>query len=379
MSTLDAALAYLSDHRDDFLERWKELVSIPSISTDPDHNADVARAAEWLRARLEEYGAAETRIVATDGHPLVWAEFPAASDDAPSVLVYGHYDVQPVDPIELWESDPFEPTIRDGRLYARGASDMKAQVMATLLAVRAAAAQGPLPIKVRFLFEGEEEVGSPSLRAALEANAGLFRADVCLNPDTGMVDPDTPSIRYGLRGLAYFELTVRGPERDLHSGGFGGFVHNPAQALAELIAGIESFLGWNDCSQAFLAGAGNLGRALVGYAALRDAGLEIACAFDTDPIKQAETIGQIQVLPLRRLRTLARRMHIHVGIIAVPAAAAQNVAELMIDGGITAIWNFAPQRLEVPPEVVVEDADMLSGFAVLSHRLQHRLHPVAGR
>ncbi|MFW5752739.1 MAG: redox-sensing transcriptional repressor Rex [Planctomycetota bacterium] len=149
--------------------------------------------------------------------------------------------------------------------------------------------------------------------------------------------------------------------------------------LAELIAGIESFLGWNDCSQAFLAGAGNLGRALVGYAALRDAGLEIACAFDTDPIKQAETIGQIQVLPLRRLRTLARRMHIHVGIIAVPAAAAQNVAELMIDGGITAIWNFAPQRLEVPPEVVVEDADMLSGFAVLSHRLQHRLHPVAGR
>ncbi|MFW6293368.1 MAG: dipeptidase [Spirochaetota bacterium] len=239
MSTLDAALAYLSDHRDDFLERWKELVSIPSISTDPDHNADVARAAEWLRARLEEYGAAETRIVATDGHPLVWAEFPAASDDAPSVLVYGHYDVQPVDPIELWESDPFEPTIRDGRLYARGASDMKAQVMATLLAVRAAAAQGPLPIKVRFLFEGEEEVGSPSLRAALEANAGLFRADVCLNPDTGMVDPDTPSIRYGLRGLAYFELTVRGPERDLHSGSFGGIVHNPAQAIAELVAGMH--------------------------------------------------------------------------------------------------------------------------------------------
>ncbi len=239
MNALDGALAYLADHRDDFLERWKELVSIPSISTDPDHNADVARAAEWLRARLEEYGAAETRIVPTDGHPLVWAEFPADRDDAPSVLVYGHYDVQPVDPIELWESDPFEPTIRDGRLYARGASDMKAQVMATLLAVRAAAAQGPLPVKVRFLFEGEEEIGSPSLRAALEANAELFRADVCVNPDTGMVDPDTPSIRYGLRGLAYFELTVRGPERDLHSGSFGGIVHNPAQAIAELVAGMH--------------------------------------------------------------------------------------------------------------------------------------------
>lgn len=239
MSTLDAALAYLADHRDDFLERWKEFVSIPSISTDPDHNADVARAAEWLRARLEEYGAAGTRIVPTDGHPLVWAEFPADRDDAPSLLVYGHYDVQPVDPVELWESGPFEPTIRDGRLYARGASDMKGQVMAALLAVRAAAAQGPLPVTVRFLFEGEEEVGSPSLRAALEANADLFRADVCLNPDTGMVDPDTPSIRYGLRGLAYFELTVRGPERDLHSGSFGGIVHNPAQAIAELVAGMH--------------------------------------------------------------------------------------------------------------------------------------------
>ncbi len=149
--------------------------------------------------------------------------------------------------------------------------------------------------------------------------------------------------------------------------------------VAELIAGIESFLGWNDCSQAFLAGAGNLGRALVGYAALRDAGLEIACAFDTDPIKQGESIGQVQVLPLRRLRTLARRMHIHVGIVAVPAEAAQDVAELMIDGGITAIWNFAPQRLEVPPEVVVEDADMLSGFAVLSHRLHHRLQSAGDR
>ncbi len=243
MSTLDGALAYLTDHRDEFLERWKELVSIPSISTDPDHNADVARAAEWLRAHLEEYGASETRIVPTDGHPLVWAEFPADRDDAPSVLVYGHYDVQPVDPIELWESDPFEPTVREGRLYARGASDMKAQVMAALLAVRAAAAQGALPVTVRFLFEGEEEVGSPSLRAALEANAELFRADVCLNPDTGMIDPDTPSIRYGLRGLAYFELTVRGPERDLHSGSFGGIVHNPAQAIAELVAGMHDANG----------------------------------------------------------------------------------------------------------------------------------------
>lgn len=243
MSTIDAALTYLTSHHDEFLATLKELVSIPSVSTDPEHKADTERAAAWLRDRLEEYGAAQSRVLPTAGHPLVWAEFPAATDDAPSLLIYGHYDVQPVDPIDLWETDPFSPVERDGRLYGRGASDMKAQVLATLFAVRSAAAAGPLPCTVRFMLEGEEEIGSPSLAAVLDEHADLFRADVCLNPDTGMIAADLPTIRYGLRGLAYFELTVRGPSHDLHSGAFGGIVHNPAQAIAELIAGMHDANG----------------------------------------------------------------------------------------------------------------------------------------
>ena len=240
---LEQALEYLSKHRDEFLSEWKELVAIPSVSTEPERTPDVERAAGWLRERMDRYGAAQSRVIPTKGHPLVWAEFPAAAKDAPTILLYGHYDVQPVDPIELWETDPFEPTERGGRLYARGASDMKGQVMATLLAVRSAVQSGELPVTVRVLLEGEEEVGSPSLAAALEEHAELFRADVCINPDTGMISPEQPSIRYGLRGLAYFELTVRGPVRDLHSGSFGGVVHNPAQAIAELVAGMHDANG----------------------------------------------------------------------------------------------------------------------------------------
>jgi len=243
MTALNDALDYVHAHRDQFLSEWKELVAIPSVSTAPEHQRDVQRAARWLEQRLVEYGASESRVIPTAGHPLVWAEFPAGTADAPTILLYGHYDVQPEDPIDLWETDPFEPTERDGRLYARGASDMKGQVMATLLAVRSAAAAGPLPLTVRVLLEGEEEIGSPSLAAALKQNRALFEADVCINPDTGMISEQIPSIRYGLRGLAYFEITVRGPERDLHSGQFGGVVHNPAQALVELIAGMHDSNG----------------------------------------------------------------------------------------------------------------------------------------
>jgi len=243
MADPHAAIEFIRSHHDEFLSEWKQLVSIPSISTDPERKPDVARAAAWLKTKLLAYGAASSRVIATKGHPVVWAEFPAADADAPSILIYGHYDVQPVDPIELWETDPFEPTERDGRLYARGASDMKAQVMATLLAVRSVVASGPLPVTVRVVLEGEEEIGSPNLAGVIEQHADLFRADVCLNPDTGMISTEIPSIRYGLRGLAYFELTVRGPERDLHSGSFGGVVHNPAQAIAELIAGMHDANG----------------------------------------------------------------------------------------------------------------------------------------
>jgi acetylornithine deacetylase/succinyl-diaminopimelate desuccinylase-like protein len=242
MATLEKALEYVKGHREEFLNELKELVSIPSVSTDPDRKTDVEQAAAWLKQRLLDYGAANSRIIHTERHPLVWAEFPVGTEDgasAPSLLIYGHYDVQPADPLELWESDPFDPVERDGRLYGRGASDMKAQVMATLLAVRAAAASGPLPVTIRVMLEGEEEIGSPSLRPAIEQHADILKADVCLNLDTGMMEADVPSIRYGLRGLAYFELAVHGPDHDLHSGHYGGVVHNPIQVLTELIAGMH--------------------------------------------------------------------------------------------------------------------------------------------
>lgn len=234
------ALDYAHNHRAGFRAQLEHLVSIPSLSADPAHTKDITTAATWLTEALSEAGSADSRIVATSGHPLVWAEFPAASTDrAPVLLIYGHYDVQPPDPLELWESDPFVATERDGRLYGRGASDMKGQVIATIAAVRSVAATGRMPVTVRFLLEGEEEVGSPSLAQAIAANRRLFAADVCLNPDSGMHAPDQPTITYGLRGLAYFELTVRGPDRDLHSGAFGGAVANPAQILAELVAGMH--------------------------------------------------------------------------------------------------------------------------------------------
>ena len=240
MNKTEDAVRLARERGDEHLTLLKEIVSIPSISTDPERKADVARAAVWMNDKLVEFGANETKIIATAGHPVVWAEFRAPKPDAMTLLVYGHYDVQPVDPVELWDTDPFTPTERDGRLYARGASDMKAQVMACLLAVRTLVENNALGMTVRFLLEGEEEIGSPNLAGAIEANADLFRAAVCLNLDSGMVGPEIPSIRYALRGLAYFDLTVRGPSRDLHSGGFGGVVHNPAQALAELIAGMHN-------------------------------------------------------------------------------------------------------------------------------------------
>ncbi|TVQ20597.1 MAG: dipeptidase [Spirochaetaceae bacterium] len=245
MQGIQNACEVAGDRRAEHLSLLKELVSIPSISTDPERATDVARAAAWIAERLREYGAEDVRLLSTPRHPIVWAEFSASTTDAPTadaptVLIYGHYDVQPVDPIELWNTDPFVPTERDGRLYARGASDMKAQVMACIMAVRTAVECGTLGANVRFLLEGEEEIGSPNLAAAIERHADLFRADVCLNPDTGMIDATLPSIRYGLRGLAYFDVTVRGPSHDLHSGAFGGVVHNPLQALCELIAGMHN-------------------------------------------------------------------------------------------------------------------------------------------
>jgi acetylornithine deacetylase/succinyl-diaminopimelate desuccinylase-like protein len=174
---------------------------------------------------------------------VVYGEYLKAGPGAQTILIYGHYDVQPAEPLELWDSPAFEPTLRGENLYGRGASDMKAQVVITLKAVEALARNGGLPINVKFMVEGEEEIGSPNLRKFLRANTGLLACDFALNPDTGMIGAQVPTITYGLRGLAYFEIRLTGPRQDLHSGLFGGSVHNPAQVLCELVAGMHDAQG----------------------------------------------------------------------------------------------------------------------------------------
>ena len=237
-----AALTYAREHQTEFLSNLKELVAIPSISTSPEHASEMQRAAEWLAARLKSLGIQKVAVMPTAGHPVVYGEWLGAPGK-PVVLVYGHYDVQPVDPLELWQTGPFEPTEKGEHLYARGASDMKGQVLAVLSALQALVQTGGLPVNLKFLLEGEEEIGSPSLEAWISANKELLKSDFCLNTDAGMLGKDAPAITYGLRGLAYFELRVYGPSHDLHSGGAGGIVHNPAQALAELIAAMHDATG----------------------------------------------------------------------------------------------------------------------------------------
>ena len=191
-----------------------------------------------MAARLNALGIEKVTIMPTAGHPLVYGDWMGAPGK-PTMLVYGHYDVQPVDPIELWHTGPFQPTEVGENLFGRGVSDMKGQVMASLNALESVVRTGKLPVNVKFLFEGEEEIGSPSLGKWIVEHKDLLKADFCLNTDAGMLGKDYPSITYGLRGLAYFELRVYGPAHDLHSGLAGGIVHNPAQALAELIAAMH--------------------------------------------------------------------------------------------------------------------------------------------
>ena len=237
-----AALAYASQHHTEFLDDMSALVAIPSVSTDPGAAAELQRAAAWVAAKLEALGMDKVQIMPTGGHPLVYAEWLGAPGK-PTVLVYGHYDVQPVDPLELWQSPPFQATVRGENIYARGTSDMKGQDVAVFSALEAITQTGTLPVNVKFLIEGEEEIGSPSLDQFIIEHQALLKADVAINPDAGMIGPQYPTITYGLRGLACFELRVYGPATDLHSGLYGGVVHNPAVALAELVAGMHDANG----------------------------------------------------------------------------------------------------------------------------------------
>jgi acetylornithine deacetylase/succinyl-diaminopimelate desuccinylase-like protein len=213
-----------------------ELLRIPSVSARSEHNADTARAAEWVARNMRDAGLQAT-VHQTAGHPVVVGEWRGAGNDAPTVLAYGHYDVQPAEPLELWESPPFEPTIRDGRIYARGSVDDKGQLFLHMKALEALLrTRGKLPVNVVVLAEGEEEVGSEHLSGFVEASAQLLRADAVVISDSAMFAPGLPSILSSLRGLAYFQIDVQGPSTDLHSGSYGGAVVNPAMALARILA-----------------------------------------------------------------------------------------------------------------------------------------------
>ena len=235
----NTALSYAHQNSQAFLDYLKSLVQIPSVSTSSDHAKAMKDTAENLANRLRGLGFSNVALHPTVGHPVVFGEYIVNQPGHKTVLIYGHYDVQPAEPLDLWKTPPFEPTQINENLFGRGASDMKGQVAASLAAVEAVLQAGEPPVNIKFMIEGEEEIGSPNLSQFLRANAPMLAADVVLNPDSGMLAADFPTLTYALRGLAYFELRVYGPEHDLHSGLFGGVVHNPAQALIELIAGMH--------------------------------------------------------------------------------------------------------------------------------------------
>ena len=235
------------------MDEWASLIRIPSVSCQPEHKADMQRCAERWRDLLLEAGWQRAEVLPSAGNPFVYAEFepgqtcvshqPSGASEhsdksIPTVLVYAHYDVMPVEPLSEWKSNPWEPDIRDGRLYARGADDDKGQAMIQAKAFEYMVKEGLMQCRVKFIFEGEEEIGSPSLEAFLEAHKEMLAADIILVSDTSMIGKDTPSITTGLRGLAYWQIEVTGPNRDLHSGHFGGAVKNPANALCEMLARI---------------------------------------------------------------------------------------------------------------------------------------------
>jgi acetylornithine deacetylase/succinyl-diaminopimelate desuccinylase-like protein len=229
---------YISANKDRFIGELVEWLKIPSISADSRHKNDVRSAAEFLKAKFEAAGADKVEICETKGHPVVYAE-KIVGAEVPTILVYGHYDVQPADPIELWQSPPFEPVIRDGKIFARGSSDDKGQVYMHVKAFETMVKNKNLPCNVKFMVEGEEEVGSDNLGTFVRDNREKLKADIILISDTALISLEHPSITTGLRGLSYMEVEVTGPNRDLHSGVYGGAVANPINVLCKMIASLH--------------------------------------------------------------------------------------------------------------------------------------------
>lgn len=234
MSSLDQ---FLEDQAPEFEKQLFELLSIPSVSADTAFHGDILKAADWIEAKLQASGMKVERLQ-TPGNPILYAETPAV-DGAPVALVYGHYDVQPPDPLDEWITSPFEPTVRDGNVYARGATDDKGQMLTHVLAVTSLLEQGKLlPMQIKFLIEGEEEVGSEYLEMVVERDKELLACDCVVVSDSSQFAPGVPAVTYGLRGIAYYEIFLQGPKQDLHSGTFGGGVTNPANVLGKMIAAL---------------------------------------------------------------------------------------------------------------------------------------------
>lgn len=229
---------YIDQHKDRFVQDLVEVLKIPSISADSNYKEDVKATAEKVKADLLAAGADAAEVCPTEGHPVVYAE-KMVDDSLPTVLVYGHYDVQPPDPMDLWDSPPFEPVVKDGKIYARGAADDKGQVYMHLKALEVMTQNNAVPCNMKFIIEGEEEVGSPSLEGYITENKDKLKADVILISDTAIIRNDVPCITVGLRGLSYLEIEVTGPDKDLHSGVYGGAVGNPINILCDMIASLK--------------------------------------------------------------------------------------------------------------------------------------------
>jgi len=236
---VEQVINYIESNYDNYIEELKDFLRIPSISTLAEHKEDMQKAADFVADKLRTAGMNQVEVFQTEGHPIVYGEWLGAPGK-PTVLIYGHYDVQPVDPIELWDNDPFDPVIKEDKIFARGATDDKGQMYVHIKSVEAYfKSLGHLPLNVKFLIEGEEEIGSEHLTPFLAGHTELLSCDAVLISDTALFSPGTPTLTYGLRGLAYMEVEVTGPNRDLHSGTFGGAVDNPINVLAGIIAKLK--------------------------------------------------------------------------------------------------------------------------------------------
>ena len=402
---MQAALAYADAHFDAFVGQLEDLLRIPSVSTDPAYADEVARAADWLAEHLRAVGMQTAEVHPTGGHPIVYAEH-IVGDDRPTVLVYGHYDVQPPDPLELWESPPFEPVIRypsgdgapgasgDGVLYARGACDDKGQMFMHVKAAEAyLQGEGAPPVNLKFVIEGEEESGSAHLAPFIEAHAERLAADVVVISDTALFDEGVPSITCGLRGLAYVEVTLTGPDRDLHSGVYGGAIHNPLHALARLIDGLHDddhrvtvpgfYDDVRDLTEAERATYAALPfdaagwKASVGVEAVRtEAGYSILEAISARPALDCNGLwggytgaGAKTVLPSKAHAKLSMRLVPN----QTPAAiAAKLKAHLEAKVPATMTLDFKTLHGGQPVLVETDQPAMQAAAAAMGRRLRHR-------